>query len=71
MYFSGSERVLARLAVGNKALFCLNLWGDFNSVRSVTESLRSRVCIQRFFGVARRRFLSDGERTREGKLQTN
>ena len=31
MYFSGLERVLARLAVGNKALFCLNLWGDFNS----------------------------------------
>jgi hypothetical protein len=38
MYFSGSERVLARQDVGNKALFCLNLWGDFNSVRSVTET---------------------------------
>jgi hypothetical protein len=52
MYFSGSERVLARLAVGNKALFCLNLWGAFGSVRSITESLRGWICFQRFFGVA-------------------
>jgi hypothetical protein len=59
MYFSGSERVLARQDVGNKALFCLNLWGDFNSVRNVTETLRGRLCFQRFFGVARRRFFVD------------
>jgi hypothetical protein len=59
MYFSGSERVLARLAVGNKALFCLNLWGDFNSVRHVADTLRGSVCFQRFFGVARRWFFAE------------
>src|SRR5208282_323292 len=30
-YFSGLAGVLARWIVGNKSLFCLNLWGDFNS----------------------------------------
>jgi hypothetical protein len=31
VYFSGLKGDLARWAMGNKALFCLNLWGVFNS----------------------------------------
>src|ERR1039458_3077396 len=39
-YFSGSGMDLARQIAGNKALFCMNLWGDFNSGRGADGETR-------------------------------